>query len=211
MGKGHFITVEGIDSSGKSILVPRLAQWLREQGHSVTLTREPGGTPVGEMIRHIVLEVTDAPISPMTEMLLFAASRAQHVTEVIAPALEKGDIVLCDRYVDSSIAYQGAARGLGDDDVMAVNLLAVGGLMPELTLFLDIGLEEAARRQQNRPEKSDRLDQEVRDFHRGGQKAYYTLLNKYPERIVRIDGEQSPDAVFSACVEVVGRLLKSGN
>lgn len=211
MERGRFISVEGIDSSGKSILVPRLAQWLEETGYPVTLTREPGGTPVGEMIRHILLDVKDASITPMAEMLLFAASRAQHVAQVIAPALKNGDIVLCDRYVDSSIAYQGAARGLGDDDVMAVNLLAVGGLMPDLTLFLDIGLDEAARRRQNRPEKADRLDQEVLAFHREGREAFHALLDKYPERIVRIDGEKSPDAVFSACAEVVSRLLKSGN
>jgi len=211
MEKGRFISVEGIDGSGKSILSSRLVQWLEEKGYPAILTREPGGTPVGEMIRHIVLDVKDAPISPMTEMLLFAASRAQHVAQVIAPALEKGHIVLCDRYVDSSIVYQGAARGLGDEDVMAVNLLAVGGLMPELTLFLDIGLDEAVRRQQGRPEKADRLDQEAMEFHRGGQKAYYRLLKTYPDRIVRIDGEKSPDEVFSEAVEVVTRLLKSDN
>lgn len=211
MERGRFISVEGIDGSGKSLLVPRLGQWIREQGYPVTLTREPGGTPVGEMIRHIVLEVKDAPISPMTEMLLFAASRAQHVAQVIVPALKNGHIVLCDRYVDSSIAYQGAARGLGDEDVMAVNLLAVGGLIPDLTLFLDIGLDEAARRQQGRPEKADRLDREALAFHWEGRKAFHALLEKYPDRIVCIDGEKSPDAVFSECVQVVSRLLKSGN
>jgi dTMP kinase len=208
MDKGHFISVEGIDGSGKSTLIQSLAQWLEERDYPVTLTREPGGTPVGEMIRHILLDVDDVEISPMTEMLLFAASRAQHVNQVIAPALQKGYIVLCDRYVDSSIAYQGAARGLGDDDVMTANLLAVQAVMPALTLFLDIDPEEAARRQQQRPEGANRMEIESLAFYRQVRKGFYSLQEKYPDRIVRIDGEKSPDAVYSGAIEVVKRLLK---
>lgn len=208
MERGRFISVEGIDGSGKSTLVNSLAPWLEEQGYTVTLTREPGGTPVGEMIRHILLDVKDAPISPMTEMLLFAASRAQHVAQVIEPALQKGHIVLCDRYVDSSIAYQGAARGLGDESVRTVNLLAVQGVLPDLTLFLDIDPVEAARRQRQRGEETNRMEQEEILFYRRVRDGFLALQERYPQRIVTLDGGKSQDAVFHEATAILQRLLK---
>lgn len=209
MQRGLFITVEGIDGSGKSTQVRRLARWLEGQGYPVTVTREPGGTPVGEKIRQIVLDVDNGAITPVTEMLLFAAARAQHVAQIIVPALEAGHIVLCDRFVDSSIAYQAYARGLGEGDVLTVNLLAVQGVMPDLTLFLDISPEEGAARQQARPDKANRLDQETPRFFTQVRQGFTALKERYPGRIARIDGGQPEEDVYIAARAAISRLLKA--
>lgn len=209
MNRGFFITLEGIDGSGKSTQIARLAQWIEGQGYPVTVTREPGGTPVGESIRQILLDVDNGQITPMTEMLLFAAARAQHVTQVIAPALDAGYVVLCDRFLDSSIAYQASARGLKEEDVLAVNLLAVQGVMPDLTLFLDIDPEEGFKRQLARSDAANRLDRENIAFYRQVRAGFLSLMERDPGRIVQIDGGRAEDLVFADACRAITRLLKS--
>ena len=206
--KGLFITFEGPDGSGKTTQLRRLADRLKAEGLDVVTTREPGGTVIGDRIREIILSLEHREMKERTEVLLYAASRAQHVAQVIEPALQKGHIVLCDRYVDSSIAYQGAARGLGDESVRTVNLLAVQGVLPDLTLFLDIDPVEATRRQRQRGEETNRMEQEEILFYRRVRDGFLALQERYPQRIVTLDGGKSQDAVFHEATAILQRLLK---
>jgi dTMP kinase len=183
-----FVSFEGIDGSGKSTQARLLAARLREDGRDIVLTREPGGTPLGEAVRDLLLHAGD--VAPWAEAALFAASRAQHVEELIRPALARGAVVVCDRYVDSSVAYQGGARGLGVDAVLDLNLAAVGGLMPDVTFLLLLGPEEAASRVGSVP---DRIEREDASFRRRVDDAYRTLARRFPERIVVLDGARPPD------------------
>ena len=178
-----FVTFEGLDGSGKTTQVELLCARLEGEGREVVATREPGGTTVGEGIRELVLHghVT----APWAEAALFAAARAQHVEEVIRPALERGADVLCDRYVDSSLAYQGIARGLGLGRILELNLAAVGGLMPDRTFLLLLDDEAAAARMSPRP---DRIEREGAAFYALVDAAYRELAELYPERIVALDG-----------------------
>ena len=182
-----FISFEGVDRSGKSTQVERLAATLRGDGREVVVTREPGGTELGELVRELVLK--GPPMTPFAEAALFAASRAEHVAELIEPALERGAAVLCDRFVDSSLAYQGIARGLGVDEVLELNLHATRGLLPDLTVLLRIDPAEAARRSG----APDRLEREGRGLQERVAEAYDELAELYPERIVPFDGARSPD------------------
>ncbi|MEI7761348.1 MAG: dTMP kinase [Thermoleophilia bacterium] len=185
-----FITFEGLDGSGKTTQARLLAARLEDEGIEVVVTREPGGTPLGEEIRNLVLHGGD--MAPWAEAALYAASRAQHVEELIRPALARGATVICDRYVDSSIAYQGIARGLGLDRVLALNLAAVGGLMPDRTILIEIGFDAAAARMGG---ERDRIEREDDDFHALVAGAYGQLAARFPERYVRIDGTASPDVI----------------
>jgi dTMP kinase len=182
-----FVSFEGVDRSGKSTQVERLAAALRADGREVVVTREPGGTELGELVRELVLK--GPPMTPFAEAALFAASRAEHVAEVIAPALERGCFVVCDRFVDSSLAYQGIARGLGVEDVLELNLHATGGLLPDLTVLLLVDPDEAARRSG----AVDRLEREGRGLQARVAEAYEELAGLYPERIVAFDGSRDPD------------------
>jgi dTMP kinase len=177
-----FVTFEGLDGSGKTTQVRLLAERLEADGRTVVATREPGGTELGEQIRQLVLH--GGHVAPWAEAALYAASRAQHVEEVIRPALERGADVLCDRYVDSSVAYQGVARGLGLDLVLELNLAAVGGLMPERTFLLLLDPTEATGRLRR---EHDRLEREGDDFHARADAAYRVLAERFPERIVALD------------------------
>ncbi len=176
------MTFEGIDGSGKSTQATLLAGRLRDEGREVVATREPGGTELGELVREILLG--DAEIAPWAEAALFAAARAQLVEIVVRPALARGAFVVCDRYIDSSLAYQGVARGLGLDAVLELNLPAIGGLLPDRTFLLSLPAEEAAQRSSRRP---DRIEREGLAFLARVDRAYRELASRFPERIVALD------------------------
>jgi dTMP kinase len=178
-----FVTFEGVDGSGKTTQLRLVAELLREDGRDVVETREPGGTELGERIRELVLHAGD--VAPWAEAALFAASRAQHVDEVIRPALSRGAAVLCDRYVDSSLAYQGIARGLGLESVLALNLTAVDGLLPDRTFLLLVDAPTAAARMDT---ERDRIERESLAFQERVDGAYRELAERYSERIVALDG-----------------------
>lgn len=197
-----FVSFEGIDGSGKSTQARLLAERLRARDREVVLTREPGGTPLGEAIRDLLLHAGD--VAPWAEAALFAASRAQHVEEVIRPALERGAVVVCDRYLDSSVAYQGGARGLGVDDVLQLNLAAVGGLLPDATLLLLVDPAVAAARRTGSP---DRIEREDAGFHERIDRAYRELAERFPERIVPVDGSLPPE-VLTEVIDDVLRVLR---
>jgi dTMP kinase len=183
-----FVTFEGLDGSGKTTQLGLVAELLRADGRDVLETREPGGTELGERIRELVLHAGD--VAPWAEAALFAASRAEHVASVIRPALERGSDVLCDRYVDSSLAYQGIARGLGLERVLSLNLTAVEGLMPDRTFLLLLDAETAAGRMNA---DRDRIERESPAFQRRVDDAYRELAERYPERIVALDGSLAPE------------------
>jgi len=193
MAKGLFISFEGADGCGKSTQAKLFAQYLAEQGYEVVLTREPGGTPISEKIRNIILDPQCKEENPRTEMLLFAAARAQHVEELIRPSVQAGKIVICDRFVDSSIAYQGYARGLGQQ-VEIVNAYAIDGCLPEITFFFDISPEEA-RRRNSLTDKADRLELEKEEFYQKVYEGFIELSKKYADRYVVIDARGSIDDI----------------
>jgi dTMP kinase len=180
-----FVTFEGLDGSGKSTQAELLRARLEADGLDVVATREPGGTALGEKLRDLVLH--GEHMSAWAEALIYAAARAQHVAEVIAPALERGASVICDRYVDSSVAYQGVGRELGLERILDLNVAAVGGLLPERTFLLDLGVEEIRRRLTGH---HDRLERESRDFHARAAAGYRELAARFPERIVVLDASR---------------------
>jgi dTMP kinase len=193
-----FVTFEGIDGSGKSTQAGLLAERLRADGIEVVVTREPGGTELGERIRDLLLH--GGHVSPWAEALLYAASRAQHVDDVIRPALARGAWVVCDRYVDSSVAYQGVGRELGLDRVLDLNLVAVGGLLPERTFLLRLDVAHLPGRLLG---DHDRLEREPGDFHSRVADGYRELAARFPERIVVLDASLPPESLAE---EVYGAL-----
>lgn len=195
-----FITVEGIEGSGKSTLLDGLEHALATDGHRIVRVREPGGTPAGDRVRGLFLDPA-VQIDGVTEMLLINASRAQLTHDVIRPALERGDSVLCDRYVHSSLAYQGFGRGLPLETVRDVCRIATGGLMPDLTIFVDVSVETSMARVAQRG-KPDRLDAESAAFHQRVREGYRKLVLT-DENIVTIDGELAPEAVLDAALAAV--------
>jgi dTMP kinase len=197
-----FVTFEGLDGSGKSTQAELLADWLRAEGRTVLTTREPGGTPVGEAVRDLVLHGDE--LSPWTEAALFAAARAEHVELAIRPALERGEDVVCDRYLDSSVAYQGIARGLGEARVLDLNLAVTGGLLPDRTFLVLVDPEEARRRG---GEHRDRIERETEEFMQRADEAFRSLAASYPERIVALDGQRPAAAIAEEIREHVRPLL----
>lgn len=183
--KGRFVTFEGCEGSGKSTQLRLLCEYLDKNGTPYILTREPGGSAIAEQIRKIILDGKNTEMSDECEALLYAAAREQHLTEVIIPALEKGLLVLCDRYVDSSLAYQGAARGLGAEYIENINMHAMRAYPPDITVFLDIPPAAAFNRKHG-ADKDDRMEQQGLDFHNRVYGGYLALAEKYP-RICRID------------------------
>lgn len=194
MKKGLFITFEGTDGSGKTTQIKLLEAYMMKKGYEVVLSREPGGTRVSEIIRDIILDPRNKEIVPLTEMIMYAASRAQHVAEIIEPAIESGKIVICDRYVDSSYAYQGSGRGVDLKSVADVNRIAVHGTVPDITFFLDIDPEISIKRRINST-GADRIEQEKLDFHRRVYDGYKKLSILYPDRIKTIDATKSIDEI----------------
>ena len=193
-----YVTFEGLDGSGKSTQAELLLGRLEADGKQVVATREPGGTELGERIRDLVLH--GGHVTPWAEALLYAAARAQHVDEVIRPALERGASVVCDRYLDSSVAYQGVARGLGLDRVLDLNLTAVSGLMPDRTFLLALDVAHLSDRLRR---EHDRLERESDDFHARADAGYRELATRFPERIIVLDATLPPDALAE---EVYGAL-----
>ena len=205
MKKGLFITVEGPDGSGKSTQINKIKEYFEEKGIRVLLTREPGGTAISEKIREIILDKNNKEMDDMTETLLYAASRAQLVAQVIKPALERGETVNCDRFLDSSVAYQGYGRGLGDS-VKVINEYAVCGCMPDLTLLMKVDPE--ASRNRIKPAEYDRLEQEKMDFHRRVYEGYLAL-EKTESRIIGIDAARSIDEIAADILSHVQRVLET--
>jgi dTMP kinase len=192
-----FLTLEGVDGSGKTTQAKLLAEALGADGHDVVATREPGGTRLGEEVRELLLEGVE--MGPWAETTLFAAARAELVERVIAPALEAGKDVVCDRYIDSSLAYQGIARGLGLDRVLELNLLVTGELLPDRTFLVLVDPEIAFQRTKS----SDRIEREGEAFHLAVDEAYRSLAEMFPDRITTVDGNREPDAVAE---EILGRV-----
>ena len=191
---GAFLSMEGLDGSGKGTQIERLSDALDRWGFEVVHTREPGGTPIGEKIREILLDRENAGMAAETEALLYAASRAQHVREKILPAVAEGKVVLCDRYLDSSVAYQGGGRQLGIDKVLAINAPAVNGVLPDLTVYLEIGHREALQRRCAASEP-DRLEMEADSFHARVEDGYHQLIERDPDRFVVVDAAKSRDEI----------------
>ena len=205
-----FITLEGPEGSGKTTQAHLLADWLSDQGYEVVLTREPGGTEIGQQIRQVILEPKNTAMDAHAEILLYAADRAQHGCELIRPRLEEGKVVLSDRYTDSTLAYQGYGRGLDLEMLRRVNDFATGGLKPDLTLYLDVPAEEGLKRRQSGGGEWNRLDAEKIEFHRRVREGYLKLEAQEPQRWVVIDGDRSPEAVQSEIREhVQSRLGRS--
>ncbi|MFA6241785.1 MAG: dTMP kinase [Candidatus Hydrogenedentales bacterium] len=194
MTRGCFITFEGVEGCGKSTQLVLLKEYLASQGREVEVTREPGGTPIAEAIRRVLLDPNNHALTPVAEVLLYAAARAQHVAERIRPALEAGKIVLCDRFADSTTAYQGAGRALPEATIAALHRIATEGVWPELTIILDIdpeiGLERAAARR-----GLDRIENESIEFHRRVRAGFLSLARIEPDRVVLVDGARSVEAV----------------
>lgn len=201
--KGLFITFEGADGSGKSTQHKKAAKYLQNSGQEVISTRDPGGTPLGTKIREILLH-HDGKIANYCELFLYLADRAQHVDEKILPALESGKTVLCDRYVDSTLAYQGYARGLDKEEILMLNNIAAQSLMPDLTFVFDVSTETAEKRV---GETKDRLESEAKEFHQKVREGFLDLAKKYPQRIKVIDANQSIEEVFAEVVEVLENFL----
>ncbi|HOT90821.1 MAG TPA: dTMP kinase [Anaerolineae bacterium] len=208
MVSGLFITLEGPDGSGKTTQARMLVEWLREQGHPVLATREPGGTRIGEAIRNVLHDCAHVEMAPQTEILLYSASRAQHVAEVIRPALAAGKIVVCDRYFDSTYAYQGYGRGLPLPTLQVITDFAVQGLIPDLTLYLDIAPEVGLQRRAHSGEALNRLDREALAFHERVRAGYLELAAADPARWHIIDAHRTPEAVQAALREIVSHELR---
>ena len=211
MSRGLFITFEGMDGSGKTTQMHRLAERLRGLGRTVLVTTEPGGPPISMKIRRILLDSANQELSPSAELLLYFASRAQNVDEWIRPALERGEIVLCDRFTDSSLVYQGCGRGLGVDAVMALDRIACRGLRPHLTILVDVDAERSLARAHARnlaePHCETRMDDQSPAFHRKVWEAYHALAEREPDRIKIVDGHMDIDAIERAVWDIVSAYV----
>lgn len=209
MSNGLFITIEGGEGAGKTSLIQHLANTLEQMGRSVVVTREPGGILIAEKIRSLVLDRELTMMDARTEALLYAAARRQHLVEKVIPALEEGKAVLCDRFVDSSLAYQGYARGLGMEEVWGINQFAIGDIMPDLTIYMDVSPEVGLSRISRSPDREvNRLDLERQSFHEKVREGYRLLLQKFPERIQLVNAEEEPEKVLDAAVAVLRSRLE---
>jgi dTMP kinase len=220
--RGKFITFEGLDGTGKSTQMRKLATQLRAAGHKVVETREPGGTATGEKIRRVLLDSATAGLAPMAEMALMFASRAQHIAEVIQPALDRGFIVLCDRFTDSTEAYQGSGRKLGSEAVLQLHRILCGDLQPDLTILLDSDAAESVGRARRRNLKAadkaargvtkhideNRFERETRTFFARVHEGYTAIAAREPQRVVPIDASGTPAQTQARIMDVVGRKLK---
>lgn len=207
MKLGYFITIEGGEGAGKTTAIQHIVDQLTNQGHTVVTTREPGGIPIAEQIRGVILDRSNTSMDGRTEALLYAAARRQHLVEKVIPALQEGKVVLCDRFLDSSLAYQGHARGLGLQEVLRINEFAIEGWMPDLTLWLDVTPEIGIRRiQADAGREVNRLDLEALDFHERVRQGYTLVKDMFPERIHRVDADQSLNRVLDDISERLNHL-----
>ena len=205
-----FITIEGPEGSGKSTATETVINRLRELGYDVVKTREPGGTPISEQIRNVILDKENKAMDGRTEALLYAAARRQHLVEKVWPAVKEGKVVICDRYIDSSLAYQGGARGLGIDNIININMFATENTWPDLTLLFDIppeiGLERISA---NKNREVNRLDLETLEFHKNVRQTFLDLAKRYPERFVIIDASKTREEVSQDALDaIIKRLCK---
>jgi dTMP kinase len=217
--RGRFITFEGLDGCGKSTQLDRLAAVLRAQNLPLVVTREPGGTPMGDKIRQLLLDSSTSSLAPLAELALMFASRAQHILEVIGPAVAEGRIVLCDRFTDSTEAYQGGGRKLGHEPVLTLHRILCGGMWPELTILMDsdvaMSVDRARRRNKTQSGKhnqakndENRFEQESRAFFGRVRNEYLAIAAREPERVVVVDARGTADETHRQIVEIVRRKLK---
>jgi dTMP kinase len=208
MPKGYFFSIEGCEGAGKSSLITSLSQYLIARGHDVITTREPGGIAIAEQIRTVILNKLNTAMDGRTEALLYAAARRQHYVEKIAPSIEEGHIIICDRFIDSSLAYQGYARGLGIDEVLSINEFAIEKVFPNLTIYLDVDPEVGLRRiHEHGNREINRLDLESVAFHRKVREGYLELLGRFPNRIVKVNANLNADEVFEGVKQVIDHFL----
>lgn len=206
--KGYFITLEGTEGSGKTTIIEKLTNYYLNKGYKVIRTREPGGSKIAEDIRNIILDVNNTTMDSVTEAMLYAASRRQHLVEKVIPYLEKGYIVLCDRFIDSSLAYQGYARELGIDKVYQLNLIATNGLLPDATVYIDVHPEVGLARIKENNREQNRLDLEKMSFHQKVYEGYNQISQMFKERFIVINGEQCPEKVFNDTVNALDAIIK---
>ncbi len=205
-----FITFEGGEGAGKSTAIKKVVEKLESEGYQIVLTREPGGTPISEEIRNIILDKKNTEMDERTEALLYAASRRQHIVEKILPSVKEGKIVLCDRFLDSSLAYQGHARGIGIDKVLEMNLFATEGLEPDLTFFFDLDPEKGLERiAANSSREVNRLDVEKLSFHKKVREGFLMLAKRFEQRFVVIDASKDKDSVFQDVYSAIEERLKT--
>ncbi len=210
MNKGIFITIEGPEGAGKTTILTMLSEQLQQDGYQVMTTREPGGIAIAEQIRQILLNKDNTMMDERTEALLYAAARRQHLVEKVVPALQSGAIVLCDRFVDSSLAYQGYARELGIEEVLNINEFAIEDTMPDLTLYFDIQPEEGLRRiHANSEREVNRLDLESLSFHEKVRAGYLLLAKSFPKRIKVIDASQRKEEVFLNALVLIKQYIET--
>ena len=210
MKKGLFISFEGGEGCGKSTICDYIIEQLKLLGYNCLYTREPGGSDIAEQIRSVILDKKNVAMEARTEALLYAASRRQHYTEVIIPALASGKVVICDRFIDSSLAYQGYARGIGIDEVYKINEFAIGERLPDLTIYLEVKPEVGLARIANRS-KSDRLDVEALDFHNNVFKGYQEVCQRYPKRIKIVNAENPLEQVKEDTLKLVLEKVKEND
>lgn len=205
--KGLFITFEGGEGSGKTTLIEGLVEYLESRNLKVIKTREPGGIKISEDIRNVILDVNNTKMDQITEALLYAASRRQHLVEKVIPYLNEGYIVICDRFLDSSLAYQGHARGIGIDKVYNINLSATDGILPDLTLFIDVRPEVGLKRISSNNREQNRLDLEKMSFHEKVYEGYKIILERFKDRVVSVNGEQSKELLLADTIKIIDDFL----
>lgn len=208
--KGYFITFEGPDGSGKTTVATEVCKRLTELGYDVIHTREPGGIGISEDIRNIILDPKNTMMDAKTEALLYAASRRQHLVEKVFPAVKEGKIVICERFLDSSLAYQGFGRNLGFDEVLSINLFAIDNTYPDMTIYLDVDEQVGLDRLQDRSFK-DRLDQESLEFHHRVSQGYREVLRRFKDRITIIDASKTKQEVIEASMKEILKLINDQN
>lgn len=208
MKKRLFIAFEGGEGAGKSTILDKIYDWMKDENIPCIKTREPGGIKISEQIRSVILDNNNTEMDERTEALLYAAARRQHLVEKIIPALNEGKVVLCDRFIDSSLAYQGYARGIGMDEILEINNFAIGEYMPNLSIFFDLDPGEGLKRiNKDNNREVNRLDNEKLDFHNKVREGYYKILEKDKDRIVKIDASKSIDKVYEDVKYIIRQWL----
>ncbi|NOU98344.1 dTMP kinase [Paenibacillus sp. LMG 31456] len=210
MHKGYFFTVEGCEGAGKTSVITSASEYLSSKGYDIVTSREPGGIEIAEQIRSVILDKTNTLMDGRTEALLYAAARRQHLVEKVVPSLLEGKVVICDRFIDSSLAYQGYARGIGIEEVLAINSFAIDNLFPDLTIFLDVDPEIGLKRIHAHEDREiNRLDLESLAFHQKVREGYLEVERLFPNRIVKVDASHHKDEVFERVKQVLNQFLES--